>query len=739
MASLSPPSGAYPIPLNEEERLQEILGYDCPDGPAEASLNQICLLAQSLFKVPIALVTLVGRDKQKFLAKCGVNADGTSRKDAFCTYAILDDEVLIVGNATQDVRFLQNPLVTGEMHIRFYAGAPLIVRPGIRLGTLCIIDTEPREFSKEEASRLQMLATVAVNELRRRRVMIDLKRQQELLSQTARMAKVGSWTWDVGTKSLVWSEETYRIFGVAPNITPTEKMVTSLWGEEKKADVVHGLERLVRERVPFDQELPIVTAAGAQRWVRSIAEPELANGVVSRIIGSIQDITEQREHAAKVERLAFRDSLTGLPNRALFQIRLATAVAEAEQLGSKVGLLMLDLDHFKDVNDTLGHAAGDALLRSVSEQMLSVYRGTDTVARLGGDEFAVIIPNVRDISDLTAPTERLRELLRHPREHDGKHLSISASIGASLYPAHDCTAAALLTSADIALYRAKNAGRNRFVTFEPSMRNEVEQRIALLGEIRSGIERGEFVLYYQPLVSVAKPRAVTGFEALMRWKHPSRGVLTPDKFLAGFEDQELSLAIGEVALDSAMAQMRVWMDTGIDFGRVAVNLSASQFRSGNLAEAIMAKLERWRVPAERLTLEVTENVYMGWGSDIVGDTIRALHAAGILIALDDFGTGYASLSNLKQFPIDRLKIDKSFVRDLHDPAIVSAVLSLGSSMGMKVVAEGVEDIHQLELLGAMGCDQAQGYYFARPMPATEVPTFLSTFGAPITDETKAAA
>jgi diguanylate cyclase (GGDEF)-like protein len=391
------------------------------------------------------------------------------------------------------------------------------------------------------------------------------------------------------------------------------------------------------------------------------------------------------------------------------------------------------------VNDTLGHAAGDALLRSVSEQMLSVYRGTDTVARLGGDEFAVIIPNVRDISDLTAPTERLRELLRHPREHDGKHLSISASIGASLYPAHDCTAAALLGSADIALYRAKNAGRNRFVTFEPSMRNEVEQRIALLGEIRSGIERGEFVLYYQPLVSVAKPRAVTGFEALMRWKHPSRGVLTPDKFLAGFEDQELSLAIGEVALDSAMAQMRVWMDTGIDFGRVAVNLSASQFRSGNLAEAIMAKLERWRVPGERLTLEVTENVYMGWGSDIVGDTIRALHAAGILIALDDFGTGYASLSNLKQFPIDRLKIDKSFVRDLHDPAIVSAVLSLGSSMGMKVVAEGVEDIHQLELLGAMGCDQAQGYYFARPMPATEVPTFLSTFGAPITDETQAAA
>jgi diguanylate cyclase (GGDEF)-like protein len=738
MPTLSPPPRGYPIPPNEEERLQEILGYDCPDGPAQASLNRICLLAQSLFNVPIALVTLIGRDEQKFLAKCGVDADGTPRKDAFCTYAILDDEVLIVSDATRDARFSENPLVTGDMHIRFYAGAPLIVRPGIRLGTLCIIDTKPREFSKEEASRLQMLATVAINELRRRRVTLDLKRQQELSAQTARMTKVGSWIWDVRTKSLVWSEETYRIFEVALDVTPTEKMVTRFWGEDK-TDVAQGIERLVRDRVPLDLEHPIVTAAGTQRWVRSIAEPEITNGAVSRIIGSIQDITEQRQQAAKVERLAFRDSLTGLPNRSLFQIRFATAVAEAEQLGSKVGLLILDLDHFKDLNDTLGHAAGDALLRSVSEQLLAVYRGTDSVARLGGDEFAVIIPNVRDANDLMAPTERLRELLRDPHEHDGKRLPISVSIGAALYPEHDRNAAGLLRNAEIALYRAKNAGRNRCVIFEQSMREEVEQRISLLGEIRSGIERGEFVLYYQPLVRIAKPRAVTGFEALMRWKHPARGVLAPDKFLAGLEDPELSLAIGEVALDSAMAQMRAWIDTGIDFGRIAVNLSASQFRGGNLAKAIVAKLARARVPAKRLTLEVTENVYLGWGSDVVAETIRALHEAGILIALDDFGTGYASLTHLKQFPIDRIKIDRSFVRDLRDPAIVAAILSIGAGMGIKVVAEGVEDVHQLELLGAMGCDQAQGYYFARPMPATDVPKFLSTFGDSVAAEAQAAA
>jgi len=738
MPTLSPPPRGYPIPPNEEEHLKEILGYDYPDGPAQASLNRICLLAQSLFNVPIALVTLIGRHEQKFIAKCGVDADGTPRKDAFCTYAILNDEVLIVNDATRDARFSENPLVTGDMHIRFYAGAPLIVRPGIRLGTLCIINTKPCEFSKEEASRLQMLATVAVNELRRYRVTLDLMRQQELSAQTARMTKVGSWIWDVRTKSLVWSEETYRIFEVALDVTPTEKMVTRFWGDDRTG-VARGMERVVRDRVPVDLEHPIVTAAGTQRWVRSVAEPEITDGAVSRIIGSIQDITEQRQQAAKMERLAFYDSLTGLPNRALFQIRFSTAVAEAEQLGSKVGLLILDLDHFKDLNDTLGHAAGDALLRSVSEQLLAVYCGTDRVARLGGDEFAVIIPNVRDANDLMVPTERFRELLRDPHEPDGKRLPISVSIGAALYPEHDRNAAGLLRNAEIALYRAKNAGRNRFVIFEQSMREEVEQRISLLGEIRSGIERGEFALYYQPLVRIAEPRAVTGFEALMRWKHPARGVLAPDKFLAGLEDPELSLSLGEVALDSAMAQMRAWIDTGIDFGRIAVNLSASQFRGGNLAKAIVAKLARARVPAKRLTLEVTENVYLGWGSDVVAETIRALHEAGILIALDDFGTGYASLTHLKQFPIDRIKIDRSFVRDLRDPAIVAAILSIGASMGIKVVAEGVEDVHQLELLGTMGCDQAQGYYFARPMPATDVPKFLTTFGDSVAVGDQAAA
>lgn len=727
MLDIAPMPLPFSVPDNEEDRLQDVLAYRFTDGGAEASLDQICLLAQSVFDVPIALITLVGRDQQTFLAKCGVDANGTSRKDAFCSYTILGDTPFVVPDATQDERFAANPLVTGDMHIRFYAGAPLTVRPGIAIGALCLIDTKPREFTEADAARLKMLGNLAVNELRRRRTMIDLRRQQDLSLQTARMTGVGSWSIDLKAGTIFWSDETYRIFEVDPAITPTQEIVEGFWIPEHRPRIGKGMEQLILYGAPFDQELEIVTAKGSRRWVRCIAEAEVADGAPVRINASLQDITRQREHALEIERLAFQDALTGLPNRALFQKQFAAALVEAERDGSEVGLLMLDLDHFKDVNDTLGHDAGDALLRTVSERLVSAYGDIGTVARLSGDEFAVILPNVRNGDALRQPTEGLLEHLRHPHDLGSDSLAINASVGSALYPHDGRDANQLLKSADIALYKAKSAGRNCFVAFEPAMRDAVEQRIALLGEIRAGIAARDFVLYYQPIVSIASPQAVTSFEALMRWRHPSRGVLTPDNFVAGFEDPELSLALGELALDSCLEQMRAWLDGGVPFGRVAVNLSAAQFRSGDLARTVPEKLARWGLAPDRLMLEVTENVYMGWGSQEVSDTIRALHDAGIEIALDDFGTGYASLTNLRHFPIDCLKIDRSFVSDLSDPAIVSAVLTLGASMGMKTVAEGVEDKVQLDLLRLMGCDQAQGYYFAKPMPAFDVPGFLISF------------
>ena len=467
---------------------------------------------------------------------------------------------------------------------------------------------------------------------------------------------------------------------------------------------------------------------GVETWVRSVGKVFVGqDGQPEKLVNLFKDITDRRRQTEAIETLAFKDPLTGLPNRTLFQHRFQEAVSASETLGEMFGLIMIDVDHFKDINDTLGHDAGDALLKRLAGMLQHAFRAGDTVARLGGDEFAVILRGLHSESDMIRPIEALQDLLRRPIQHGGRSFTASASIGAALHGDPDADPAHMIKNADIALYRAKEAGRNRSILFEPSMRSEVEQRLELLRDVRAALTENEFTLYYQPVVDIRENR-VAGFEALMRWAHPEQGVLTPARFMAAFEDQDLSLKLGDVAFESALKQMRAWLDEGVDFGRVAVNISSAQFRSGRLAEEIQDRLVRWNVPCERLTIEVTENVYMGWGSDLVSDTVRRLHEAGVMIALDDFGTGYASLANLRQFPIDRLKIDKSFVQNGEDAAIVKAVITLGTSMGMKVVAEGVEDAEQLRALASYGCDQIQGYHFGRPMPASEVAGFLRGFG-----------
>jgi diguanylate cyclase (GGDEF)-like protein len=336
----------------------------------------------------------------------------------------------------------------------------------------------------------------------------------------------------------------------------------------------------------------------------------------------------------------------------MFQLRFREAINHASAHGAKVGLLLLDLDHFKDVNDTLGHDAGDALLRSAAERLVQSFRATDTVARLGGDEFAVILPGLHSAKSLERPVQILLERLRRPVDHGGKTFSVTASVGGAVFPTHDADSEQLVKNADIALYEAKAAGRGRMVIFKPHMRTAIEERLDLLRDVRRGVSQNEFVLYYQPIMDIVTG-SVVGFEGLMRWRHPERGLLTPEAFITAFEDRELAPMLTAVSFDGAMKQMRAWIERGVDFGRVAVNLSAAQFRTSFLAQIIEEKLRHWGVPPDRLTIEVTENVYMGWGSEGVGDTVRRLHEQGVLIALDDFGAGFASLSNLKTFPIDR--------------------------------------------------------------------------------------
>ncbi|MBZ8132191.1 bifunctional diguanylate cyclase/phosphodiesterase [Afifella sp. IM 167] len=717
----------YPVRANEHERLQEVLKYQFADGGANSALNRICQLAQRLFGVPITLVTLLSEDEQTFIAKCGIDLDRTARADAICNWTIERDDVLAVPDTRADPRFADNPYVTGETGLRFYAGAPLSLRPGLALGSLCLLDTQPREFSPENCQTLAALAALATNELQRLRTIIDLKWQTRILSQATRLSKVGSWAFDPATKRMTWSAEMYRIHELDPAVTPTIALSEAFWEEDEREQIRTALGDLIRQGKQFDREIAITTASGRKRWIRCLGEAEQIDGTIERILGCVQDITEEHDYQDNLERIAFRDRLTGLSNRSHFLERLAGATSRCDTEDRQMGIVILSLDDFKNFNETLGHDAGDRLLQAMGARLAEAARPQDLVARLGDDEFGLILPDIEGPEELRAIGAGLLERLRPAFEIDARSFSVTAGAGAAVYPGDERDADGLMRAASLALMRAKRAGRNQMAMFEPSMKVEVESRAQLLEDVRAGISAGQFHLYYQPIVSLNQPHRVSKFEALIRWEHPTRGTLSPAAFATALDDSTTSLLLADIVLDQAVKQARLWLDAGVEFGAIGINLAPAQFRAVNLPETILSRLAASEVAPRHLVAEVTENIYLGPGSEDVADTLRTLHQAGIRIALDDFGTGFASLSHLRDFPIDRLKIDKSFVQNPENDAIVRAVVMLGSGLGMKVVAEGVEDTDQIARLCEMGCDEAQGYYFSRPMPAREVPSFLDAF------------
>jgi diguanylate cyclase (GGDEF)-like protein/PAS domain S-box-containing protein len=497
-------------------------------------------------------------------------------------------------------------------------------------------------------------------------------------------------------------------------------------------DLIHPDDRApMAEFIPTcgareEREFRYHSPTGRMQWLCSSVERVDAD----RIVGITFDITERKLAQEKLWQTANLDALTGLPNRQLFRGRAAAALAAAARDRTCVSLLLIDLDHLRDVNDTLGHDIGDAVICEVAERLRDGLRPCDTLARLTGDEFALILvdplrlPNAVQHAD--ALVERLRQSLRI-RDHS---LTCRASIGVAACPDHHTDLRELLKDADIALSQAKARGGDRVVVFSAAMRVDALRRLRIAAEVRAALAAGQIAPYYQPKVCVTTGRIV-GFEALARLRHPEKGLLTPGYFGSAFEDAELSTAIGDKILETAATDMRGWNARGLDFGRVAVNFAAAEFRKPDLAGMILDVLSRIGVPATQFEVEVTETVFLGAGAEAVPATLARLHACGVSIALDDFGTGFASLTHLKQFPVDHIKVDQSFVRDLEqDPdnaAIVAAVIGLGKSLGMKVTAEGVETMAQAQHLAAMGCDYAQGYFYAKPMAGARVPWLLKTW------------
>ena len=597
-----------PHPMDEEERLKALRKYRILDTDPEPQFDRVTAIARRQFDAPIALVAFMDSDRNFLKARGDLPLSESPRDISFCGHTILDDEVLVVNDASKDERFAENPIVTGDFHIRFYAGAPLVTPSGHRIGTVCVFDVKPREsFGEADRAKLKDLAGIVADHLEMR-----------------------------------------------------------------------------------------------------------------LIVGNVHDEIETRRRAeAEAERLAYHDALTGLPNRT----HLLKVIADSlpHQVKGELAALSTDIDHFKSINEALGHIAGDELLQRTARTIRTAVGDDAFIARVSGDEFSILL-DAESRSTIEGIAQRLVAATSEPLTIRGHTLSIGLSIGIAFADAGDRDIAALLRRADLALYEAKKDGRRRFVTFSEEMRVNADRRRRLEQDLTEALKTGAISVHYQP-IHRASDRALVGVEALARWKHAELGPIGPADFIPLAEETGQILTLGEHILTTALSETHGWGDLF-----VSVNLSPVQFRLSDLAETIQARLGEFGFPAERLQLEVTESVLLH-DIDHARRQIEALQALGVSVSLDDFGTGYSSLSYLRALPFDKVKIDRSFVHGIGDDttnhAIVQLIVGLARELEMGVTAEGVETESEAVILKAAGCTTLQGFHFGKPMPAEDLAQIIA--------------
>jgi diguanylate cyclase (GGDEF)-like protein/PAS domain S-box-containing protein len=565
------------------------------------------------------------------------------------------------------------------------------------------------------------LGEISINRDITQRVQAEeaLRDHRLFLEQAQEVGGIGSWALSLTDGRLTWSDETARIFGIAPGaFDGREETFYERIHPDDTERVRAENEQAVTARAPFTNEFRILRPDGTQRWIYEHAAIICDDhDRPLRVVGVAQDITERRAAQERIEFLATRDPLTELPNRLLLRDRITHGMASAARNGTQFALLFIDLDRFKTINDSLGHRVGDELLKQVAERLARCVRMEDTLARLGGDEFVVLLQGLNDSQVASQVARKVLKLLARPYLIEGHQLSSSCSIGIALYPTDGTDAQALMKNADAAMYHAKERGRGNYQYFSADLHSRAVERLSIETALRRALERDEFELHFQPQVRMSDSKVV-GMEALLRWNHPDEGLLAPGRFIRIAEESGLIVPLGEWALDAACAQMRAWLDAGLQPPRLAVNVSVGQL-SRSFVRSVGRILQAHRIDGSQLELEMTESLLMQQVDENV-KLLQRLGDLGVQVALDDFGTGYSSLAYLKKFPIDALKIDRTFVRDIvddpDDSAITAAVVSIGHHMQLRVVAEGVETAEQLDILQSMGCDEYQGYLFSRPLP-----------------------
>lgn len=724
-----------PLPSNEQERLAMLRKYDVLDTEPEAAFEAMVHLASYICQTPIAAISLIDENRQWFKAIAGLDAKETSRSVAFCAHTILQNETMIVSDATLDERFFDNPLVTSAPDIRFYAGVPLVASDGQHLGTLCVIDRVARELNQEQLDAINILAKNIMAHL-------DLRLSHKQTRQYVDDLQLATSIFDSASEAMIVTDANNFIVTVNPAFTTTTGYTLNEVVGRKPSLLSSG-----RQSKEFYQKMwETLNATGqwsGELWNKRKNGEEYAEHLsISTVfnedgskrlhVAIFSDITEKKQSDELIWNQANIDHLTQLPNRRLFLDRLKHAMVSSARSGQSGALLLLDLDHFKTLNDTLGHDVGDMLLQQVSCRLTECVRAGDTIARLGGDEFVVLLENLSE-HPLEAATqaetigEKILSSLNQPYQL-GNHIHHSTpSIGVTLFNAHSQVIDELLKQADIAMYQAKKNGRNALNFFDPHMQDAINNQAYLESELRKALEMQQLQLYYQ--IQVGSTGHAIGAEVLIRWNHPTRGMISPFHFIPMAEETGLILPIGQWVLETACAQLQTWQkNTSTSDLKLAVNISAKQFHQANFVEQVNETIQRHEIDPTKLKLELTESMLVKDIDDII-EKMNSLSQLGVQFSLDDFGTGYSSLQYLKKLPLSQLKIDQSFVRDIFtdesDRAIVRTIIAMAHSLNFEVIAEGVETEDQRQCLLSEGCTNFQGYLFSKPVPIVEFEALFS--------------
>lgn len=764
-------------PANELQRLRALYALNILDTHPEERFDRITRLAAHIFGCAHASITLVDSDRQWFKSNNGLQLTQTPREISFCAQTILTNKVLVITDTHKHPNFKSNPLVTSEPHIRFYAGVPLQVDQAYNVGSLCLLDSKPRSISDAEIAILVDLAKMVEAELQAQDVQqltkSLLKTQQqlhnnkklsqlrnhilELIVNSTAMAPIlntivksveAEYNKILCSINLLDASGQHLMIEAAPSLPDFFKEAINghkigngvgLWGTTAFTG-----ERLFVEDImthPYSAEWktlaakanlrscwsePIRNTAGAVIGTIAIyqREPAIPDEYDIRIIEQFAHLTsiaiERQKSRDLIWRQANFDELTGLPNRNIMGEHLKRALSMAHRDHRKVALMFLDLDNFKDINDTLGHSVGDDLLVECAKRIQQSVREKDTVARMGGDEFVIIVTDIHDFKGLEHTAQKILKILTKPYHLQNEVVHSSASIGITLYPDDAQDVSSLLKNADQAMYGAKSIGKNNYQYYTSSMRATALERMSMINDLRHAIEHQELFMVYQPIVDL-RTGQIYKAESLIRWQHPTRGLVGPMEFIPLAEETGLIIDISNWVFEQVSTKVNNWRNTLCPTLQISINTSPVHYTDTERC------ITQWldfmltsMTPPGAILLEITESLLMD-SNQTVANKLFQFRQAGVEIALDDFGTGFSSISYLKKYPTDYLKIDKSFVHSMtqssNDKVLCEAIIVMAKKLGIKVIAEGVETTEQHTILKRMGCDFVQGYLLSHPLSA----------------------